>query len=73
MRVKPKPIKVFYSDFSGRFYASRAYKVVKVNEDRVVYEITGDKFDVTDDIAAAITKHDLTFSIFKSGKDNRPQ
>ena len=42
-----KPIRVFYSPLSQRFYASKAYKRIS---DKVV-EITGQKFDVTDDIS----------------------
>lgn len=53
-----KPIKVFYSLLSGRFYASRAYKEVKPG----IVEITGDKFDVTDDIGAIVTTHKLEFT-----------
>jgi hypothetical protein len=53
-----KPIRAFYSHLSGRFYASRAYKQVAAG----AIAITGQKFDVTDDIGAAVEKHDLTFS-----------
>lgn len=52
-----KPIKVFYSQLSKRFYASSAYKKKGGH-----YEITGAKFDVTDDIAHAINQNGLTFS-----------
>lgn len=52
-----KPIKVFWSELGQRFYASQYYKV---EENRVT--ITGEKFDVTDDIAAAVLKHDIVFS-----------
>ncbi len=69
---RSKPIKVFYSELSQRFYASRAYKLVKVSDDKAIYEITGEKFDVTNDIAAAISRHDLTFTLFEAGKDVRP-
>ena len=44
---KLKPIHVFWSPSSRRFYASRAYKEIKPG----VIEITGEKFDVTNDIA----------------------
>jgi hypothetical protein len=53
-----KPIHVFWSSLSRRFYASRAYKEIKPG----VIEITGEKFDVTNDIAEQIIKNDLTFS-----------
>lgn len=52
-----KPIRVFYSELSGRFYASNQYKE---QDGKVI--ITGDKFDVTNEIGAAIVKHDLVFS-----------
>lgn len=56
-----KPIRVFYSELSKRFYASRAYKVRQTKtHERIT--ITGDKFDVTDEIAGAIIKHKLVFS-----------
>lgn len=58
-----KRIRVFWSPLSQRFYASRAYKQVK---DGVV-EITGEKFDVTDDIAEMVLKHDI---VFKEANDN---
>jgi hypothetical protein len=53
-----KPIRVFWSPLSRRFYASRAYKEIKPG----VVEITGAQFDVTDDIAGIIDKHQLVFS-----------
>lgn len=52
-----KPIHVFWSPLSERFYASRAYKEVKPG----IFEITGQKFDVTDDIASLVLKHDIEF------------
>jgi hypothetical protein len=56
-----KPIHVFWSPLSQRFYASRAYKEIKPG----VIEITGEKFDVTNDIAEQIINNDLTFSEHK--------
>jgi hypothetical protein len=53
-----KPIKVFWSPLSQRFYASRAYKQIQPG----VVEITGDKFDVTNDIAEQIIAHGITFT-----------
>ena len=55
-----KPIRVFWSPLSQRFYASRAYKDIKPG----IVEITGDKFDVTEDIAQAIILHDIAFTPF---------
>jgi hypothetical protein len=63
-----KPIRVFYSELSGRFYASRHYKQTSQS----VVTITGEKFDVTDDIGAAITKHDLEFTPAKGKKKVKP-
>lgn len=40
-----KPMRLFASPFSGRVYAVRAYKEVKPG----VFEVTGKKFDVTED------------------------
>jgi hypothetical protein len=53
-----KPIRIFWSGLSQRFYASRAYKEIKPG----IVEITGEKFDVTADIAALIIKNCITFS-----------
>jgi len=52
-----KPIRVFWSELSQRFYASRAYKQINPG----VVEITGQKFDVTDDIAQMVIKHNIQF------------
>lgn len=52
-----KPIRVFWSIMGQRFYASRAYRI-----DGDVCTITGEKFDVTDDIAAAVVKHEIEFA-----------
>lgn len=57
MRQKPKPIRVFYSELSQRFYASRSYR----DEGGGNVTITGEKFDVTNDIAGLIAQHDITF------------
>ena len=54
---KKKPIKVFWSELGQRFYASQHYRI---EETRAI--ITGDKFDVTDEIAAAILKHEIEFT-----------
>ena len=59
-----KPIRVFWSEMSQRFYASIAYQ--KRNDGS--YLITGQKFDVTDDIGHAITEHEITFTKKESEK-----
>ena len=59
-----KPIHIFWSPLSQRFYASRAYKEIKPG----IWEITGQKFDVTDDIASLILKHDIVFTKERSTK-----
>ena len=53
-----KPIHVFYSPLSRRLYASSSYKEIRPG----IVEITGSKFDVTDDIAEIILTHDITFT-----------
>ena len=45
-----KPIRVFYSQLSGRFYATSHYKET-VKDDVSQFVVTGKKYDVTDDIA----------------------
>lgn len=52
-----KPIKVFYSELTGQFYAARAYKI----DSKGRVEITGEKFNVTQDIARAIVEHGIEF------------
>ena len=58
-----KPIKVFFSELGNRFYASAAYKETPHPSDpnKVIFQITGKKYDVTNDIAAAIKSNDITF------------
>lgn len=60
--MSKKPIKVFYSDLGkhGRFFATQHYRKT-VKGDTVYWEITGVKYDVTQDIAEAIVKHDVEF------------
>lgn len=53
-----KPIRVFWSPLSQRFYASRAYKEVPWG----FVTITGEQFDVTDDIKGIVLKNNITFS-----------
>lgn len=57
MRSNPKPIRVFFSGLSRRFYATRAYTI----DDKGLVTVTGEKFDVTNDIASLIEKHNVTF------------
>lgn len=52
-----KPIRVFWSPLSSRFYASRAYR----QRGKTII-ITGEKFDVTEDIASAVLQHDIYFT-----------
>jgi 2-keto-3-deoxy-6-phosphogluconate aldolase len=51
-----KPIRVFYSELSGEFYATDAYRI----KDGVAV-ITGRKDNVTQDIARAVVNHGVTF------------
>lgn len=56
-----KPIRVFYSPLRGRFYATRAYRIKDAGNNKGVVTITGEKFDVTDDIGAAVIEHEVEF------------
>lgn len=53
-----KPIRVFFSPLTRRFYATRAFREIRPGQ----VECTGDKFDVTNDIAAIIEREGVTFS-----------
>lgn len=53
-----KAIRIFYSELSGRFYATAHYRQLK---DGVVL-VTGQKFDVTNDIGDAIARYGVTFT-----------
>jgi hypothetical protein len=55
--MREKPIRVFWSPLSGKFYASQKYKD---NGDGTV-TITGKKYDVTQDIARIIIEEEVTF------------
>lgn len=57
MTRKSKPIRVFFSPFSRRFYASRAWKELKPG----VVLVTGEQFDVTEDITSIVTRHNVNF------------
>jgi hypothetical protein len=61
---KPKPIRVFFSDLSQRFYATQHYR----EDTPGVVIVTGDKFDVTDDIARVIKYYKVTFLAKKAKK-----
>jgi len=52
-----KPIRIFFSELSRRFYATRSYR----EDARGIVTITGEKFDVTNEIAGLIEQHDVTF------------
>ena len=52
-----RPIRVFYSVLSLRFYATRAWKEVRPG----LVVCTGERFDVTDDIAAMVLEHNIEF------------
>lgn len=61
---RTKPIRVFWSELSNRFYATQAYREeVKPTDDGILrtVTITGAKYDVTQDIASAIDKYGVTF------------
>ena len=57
---KSKPIRVFFSLLSHRFYATRAYTE---DSETGMITVTGEKFDVTDDIAGLIQRYNLEFKI----------
>lgn len=60
-----KPIRVFYSTLTGRFYASQHYR----EDERGFVVITGKKYDVTSDIGQAVTEHDLEFTAVEEEED----
>jgi hypothetical protein len=64
-----KPIRVFFSPLSRRFYASRAYK----EEAPGVVTITGEKFDVTNDIAELFERYDVVFKRRDDADSKREQ
>lgn len=51
-----KPIRIFYSELSGRLYASQQYSI----KDGIA-TITGQKWDVTNDVGAIIERYELEF------------
>ena len=52
-----KPIRVFFSVLTLRFYATRHYREIGHG----VVECTGERFDVTNDIAGIIEDQQLSF------------
>lgn len=52
-----KPIRVFYSELTRRFYATQRYREIAPGH----VECAGEKFDVTNDIAALMEQHRITF------------
>lgn len=61
-----KPIRVFYSPLSERFYASQHYREERTG----AVVITGAKYDVTDDIGAAFVAYDLEFRPANEGSES---
>jgi len=56
-----KPIRLFWSPLTRRIYATRSWK-----EDRSGYVVvTGEKFDVTDDVGRIVTTENLEFTPVK--------
>jgi hypothetical protein len=56
-RRTSKPIRVFWSPLSRRLYATRVYREVKPG----VMACTGERFDVTNDIAAIMEQERIEF------------
>lgn len=52
-----KSIRVFWSPLTRRFYATRAWREVQPG----IVECTGEKFDVTNDIASIIEREQIKF------------
>ena len=55
-----RPIRVGWSELSQKFYAFQSYNI----KDGVMV-VTGKKYDVTQDIAAAIHEHGVSFTCIK--------
>lgn len=56
-----KPIRVFYAPLSGKLYATQHYKELPSADGRSRFEVTGKKYDVTQDVAAAVVENELEF------------
>jgi hypothetical protein len=59
-RNGPKPIRIFFSVLSQRFYATRAWREVPGKPGVIV--ASGEKFDVTNEIAGLIEQYNVTFN-----------
>jgi hypothetical protein len=68
MATTKKRIRIFWSPLGQRFYASSHWKTTGKTENFEHILITGEKFDVTDDIAAAILKHNIEFTVLEEKK-----
>lgn len=64
-----KPIRVFYSTLSSRFYATNKYKSEIINNMEKII-ITGEKYDVTQDIARVINKYQIEFTVQEEPNDD---
>lgn len=54
-----KPIRVFFGTLSNTFYATQHYRATDLGDGTARFEITGVKYDVTDDILAAFDMNDI--------------
>lgn len=61
-----KPIRVFWSPLTRRFYATRAWREFRPG----VIECTGERFDVTNDIAGIIEQEQIEFRALKEKDDD---
>jgi hypothetical protein len=57
-----KPIRIFFSELSRRFYATQSYR----EDAGGIVTITGEKYDVTNEIAGLIEQHNVTFVLRES-------
>ena len=63
-----KPMRIFRSPITGRYYATRSYRVRYVADGQEFVEITGTKYDVTDDIETIVAVR-----IEEAKSNDRPQ
>lgn len=56
-----KPIRVAYSTLTDRFFAFDKYKS-EIREGREIITVTGERYDVTQDIASAVVENQIEFS-----------
>lgn len=59
MKRPVKPIRVFWSPLTRRFYATRVWRELRPG----LVECAGDKFDVTNDIAEIIERERISFIV----------